>query len=109
MRTSPEEIEHLIRTLDSSKANGSDEISIRLLQLTAQTICVSLSKLLSSSFIQGKVPSQWKQANVTPVYKKGERQNITNYRPISLLSVVAKLQERIVYKALYTLLSQNNS
>jgi hypothetical protein len=98
VRTSPEEIQRLIQTLDSSKANGPDEISIRLLQMTGQTICYPLCKLFNNSFFQGKVPSQWKQANVTPVYKKGERQIISNYRPISLLSVVGKLQERIVYK-----------
>jgi hypothetical protein len=106
VRTSPEEIQRLIQTLDSSKANGPDEISIRLLQMTGQTICYPLCKLFNNSFFQGKVPSQWKQANVTPVYKKGERQIISNYRPIYLLSVVGKLQERIVYKVLYEFPSQ---
>ena len=75
--------------------------------MTGQTICDSLSKLFNNSFIQGKVPSQWKQTNVTPIYKKGEQQNITNYGPISLVSVVGKLQERIVYTALYAFLSRN--
>ena len=73
VRTNPEELELLIHTLDSSKVNGPDEICIKLLQLTRQTICDLLSKLFNNSFIQGKVPSQWKQATVTPVYKKGER------------------------------------
>ena len=86
---------------DSSEANGPDEISIKLLQTPNPAISVSLTKLFNNSVIQGKVASQWKQANVTPVYKKGDRQIITNYRRISLISVIGKLQERIVFKALF--------
>ena len=107
IRTSQEEVAHLIRVMDSSKANGPDEISIKLLQMTNPVISGSLAKLFNNSFTQGKVASKWKQANVTPVYKKGDRQIITNYRPISLISVLGKLQERIVFKSLFKFLSQN--
>ena len=93
--------------MDSSKANGPDEISIKLLQMTNPVISGSLAKLFNNSFTQGKVASKWKQANVTPVYKKGDRQIVTNYRPISLISVLGKLQERIVFKSLFKFLSQN--
>ena len=91
IRTSPEEVANLIRVMDSSKANGPDEISIKLLQITNPVIRGSLAKLFNNSFTQGKVASKWKQANVIPVYKKGDRQIITNYRPISLISVLGKL------------------
>ena len=105
--TSQEEVANLIRVIDSSKANGPDEISIKLLQMTNPVISGSLAKLFNNSFTQGKVASKWKQANVTPVYKKGDRQIITNYRPISLISVLGKLQEIIVFKSLFKFLSQN--
>ena len=107
VNTSQEEVANLIRAMDSSKANGPDEISIKLLQMTNPVISGSLAKLFNNSFTQGKVASKWKQANVTPVYKKGDRQIITNYRPISLISVLGKLQEIIVFKSLFKFLSQN--
>ena len=93
--------------MDSSQGNGPDEISIKLLQMTNPAISVSLTRLFNNSFIKGKVASQWEQANVTPVYKKGDRQIITNYRPISLISVLGKLQQRIVLKALFKYPSHN--
>jgi hypothetical protein len=108
VRTNPEEVEVLIRTLDSTKANGPDEISIHLLKQTSTTVSGALSRLFNNSFEMGTVPLQWKLANITPVYKKGDRQLVNNYRPISLLSVVGKLQEKIVFKALYTFLSRFN-
>ena len=87
IRTSQEEAANLIRAMDSSKANGPNEISIKLIQITNPAISVSLTKLSNNSFTQGKVASQWKQANVTPVYKKADhRQIITNYRPIVVKS-----------------------
>ena len=46
----------------------------------------------------GKVPSIWKQANVSPIYKKDDPSVVSNYRPISLLSTVGKILERIVHK-----------
>ena len=58
---------------------------------------------LSSTFfnrllISGQYPKAWKYADVTPVYKKGDKQIPNNYRPISLLSVVGKTMERSVHK-----------
>jgi hypothetical protein len=103
-----DEVETLIRALDSSKANGPDGISIQLLKSTATSISDALSRLFNTSFRRGIVPTQWKEANITPVYKKGDKQVVSNYRPISLLSVVGKLQERIVFKVLYRFLREQN-
>lgn len=46
----------------------------------------------------GRVPGIWKQANVTPIYKKKDPSDLTNYRPISLLSTIGKVLEKIIYK-----------
>jgi hypothetical protein len=55
-----------------------------------------------------KVPKVWKESNVCPIFKKTDRTLISNYRPISLLSCVGKIQERIVYRHLYKYLIENN-
>ena len=55
----------------------------------------------------GIFPSQWKQANVCPVFKKDNKSDKTNYRPISLLSSSSKILEKIVYKRLYEYLMDN--
>ena len=54
------------------------------------------------------LPSDWKKANVTPVYKNNNPNDVTNYRPISLLSVISKCMERCVYKYVYNFLLLNN-
>ena len=56
----------------------------------------------------GIFPDQWKEANGTPVHKKNDKQLISNYRPISLLPVLAKVFERIIFKKLYNYLIFNN-
>ena len=53
-------------------------------------------------------PDEWKLAKVTPIHKGDAKDNVNNYRPISVLSVVSKIFERIVYDQLYTYFNQNN-
>jgi hypothetical protein len=101
VKTTQAEVERIIHALDISKANGPDLISARLIKSTGAVIGGTISRLFNLSFETGKVPKAWKEANITPVYKKGERHIVTNYRPISLLSIVGKVQEKVVFKALY--------
>ena len=78
-----------------------------MLKGCAGSISSKLSCIFNASFISGTVPSDWKVSRVTPIYKKGDASLASNYRPISLLPLVAKLQERIVHVALQDhLLSQ---
>ena len=58
--------------------------------------CCGITKLFNKSLSYGKLPDDWKLANIVPVYKKGEKNQVENYRPISLLSVVSKVLERCV-------------
>ena len=60
------------------------------------------------SLQQAMFPSQWKRANVSPVFKNNKPNKVKNYRPISLLSVISKCMERCVYKHVYNHLLQNN-
>ena len=67
-----------------------------------------LCSLFNKSLSLGKFPSPYKDANVTPVHKKGDLSLVSNYRPISLLNSVAKLFEKLVFKYLYNHLQDNN-
>jgi len=98
--TSPAEVKHLISILDISMANSPDLLSAKSLKSTGAAIGGTISKIFNLSFETGKIPQVWKEANVTPVFKKGERYTVSNYRPISLLSIVGKLQEKVVFKRL---------
>ena len=91
--TTPDEVSGIIRSLDPAKASGPDGIGSRIIKNTCLSIKHTTSRLFNQSFEQGKVPSMWKMANVTPIYKKGDRQLVNNYRPVSLLPVIGKIQE----------------
>ena len=84
------------KNLDISKASGPGGISNKLLKIMAQFISSSLCKLFNMSLQSGKFPTEWKKANVSPVFKKNDRRDDNSYRPISLLSCIAKLLECIV-------------
>ena len=60
------------------------------------------------SLVNGKFPEIFKAAKVHPIFKKGEKQNIENYRPISLLSVFSKILEKVMYNRLVSFLNSNN-
>ena len=100
--TNSQEVEQLLRCIDCRKSAGHDGIPSKLLKLAATELAPSLSHIYNVSFATGTVPKEWKEATVTPIHKKGPASQLTNYRPISLLSVVAKTQERMVHKQLYS-------
>ncbi len=78
---------NLINNLNKYKSPGPDGISPRLLKLVPEEISEYLLIIFGKCFNLGTVPSQWKNANVTPIHKKGSRSSPENYRPISLTSV----------------------
>ena len=101
------EVQDIIKTLDINKACGSDSISHRMLKNTCLSISKPLSILFNRSISEGIYPDIWKIANVTPLFKKGDKSDVSNYRPVSLLSCCGKLFERIVFKYMYNFLLEN--
>ena len=93
----PDHVAAVLRNLDNSKAHGPGGIPARLLTETAYQIAPSLCDLFNKSLRTGVVPQDWKLANVVPVYKKGDKEHVENYRPISLLSLISKVLERCLF------------
>ena len=107
IQTTKEEVLKILKGLDIGKATGPDGVSNRLLKETSLAISEPLSILFNKSFELGKVPKIWKEANLSPIFKKDDKTLVNNYRPISLLSCIGKVQERVVYMHLYKYLKEN--
>ena len=102
------EVEDILKTLKTGKAAGPDSIDNRLLKELARPLSGPLTDLFNFSLTTGKVPNLWKQANVTPVFKKNEPSDVANYRPISLLNTIGKVLEKIIQKYVFNFLNDHH-
>ena len=105
---SQECIQQLLSTMKTKTASGPDNISSHMLKNTARSISPFLHELFSLSLSTGKLPSEWKISNVTPIPKSGDASQCCNYRPISLLSIVSKTFERIIHNQLLNFLLKHS-
>ena len=96
------QVERLLKAVKTSTATGPDEIPGFLVKKLATAIAPALTDILNTSFDSKCFPALWKKANVCPVWKgKGCRTDPTNYRPISIISVLARVCEKIAAGQLY--------
>ena len=102
------EVQDILLSLDTDKAIGPDHISPFLLKHGATELAPSLARLFNYSLSSCQIPNIWKTANVVPVFKKGDKQDISNYRPVSLLSVVNKCFEKIIFKYVFNFFTDNS-
>ena len=79
-----------------------------MIKLCGNSICKPLSIIFKDCLSEGKFPHEWKKANVVPVYKKGNKQSLENYRPISLLPICSKIFERLSCNEMFTFFTENN-
>ena len=103
-----QDVKDILQTLQIGKACGDDGISHQMLKATSETICLPLSILFTYSLRTCKFPSDWKLARVMPSFKKDDKSSPSNYRPISLLSWVGKVMERVVYKYIYNYIIEHS-
>ncbi len=96
-----------ISILNPSKAYGPDGIGPRLLKELMPVIAEPLRGLFQTSPTQKKYPTIWKQANVIPIFKKGDKSDPNNYRPVSLLNTTSKLMEKIVFKYIFNFFQEH--
>ena len=105
---SEEDVFCALSRLDPSKATGADALSARILRATAPAISSGLSKLFNYSLKTSQIPTEWKAANVIPVPKSANARSVDEYRPISILPVVAKVFESLVHTQVYGHLKQHD-
>ena len=102
-----QDVSDQIKCLNCSKSYGPDGISPVFLKEGGEIIVFVLHKLFQLSLAKAKVPRSFKQANVIPIHKKDLKTLVTNYRPISLLSIMSKVLEKIVFKYVYNFFKDN--
>jgi len=83
-----EEVKNLLHHLNTHKSVGLDAIHPRVLKELAEEIAKTLSLIYQQSWLTGEVPDDWRITSVTPIYKKGQKEDPKNYRPVSLTSVL---------------------
>jgi hypothetical protein len=89
-------VKKCLEKLDTKKAMGPDEIPNIFLKKTASSIMYPLSLIFNSAIAEGTFPEMWKFALISPIHKKGPKENIANYRPIAKLSCMSKVFESII-------------
>ena len=103
------EIKIIISALDANKSAGPHSIPTHILQLLNDKICIPLKDIFNLSLSTGQHPNILKIAKTIPIYKKGSRLEVSNYRPISLLSNLNKILEKIVHQRLYKFLEESQA
>lgn len=89
-----EMVRELLLHVDCHKSRGPDGLHPRVLRELAGVIAEPLSAIYQHSWMYGEVPEDWRLADVTPIYKESRKEDLGNYRPISLTSVPGKLCSR---------------
>ena len=92
----------LLQNIDTKKAVGPDSIANIIFKKCAKEESPAVASIFNKSLQTGSVPKDWRDANVTPIFKKGNRHLPENYRPVSLTSVCCKLLEHIICKHILT-------
>ncbi|KFM03700.1 hypothetical protein AS27_15612, partial [Aptenodytes forsteri] len=95
-----EMVSDLLHYLDTHKSMGPDGIHPRVLRELVEVLTKPLSILYQQSWLTREVPVDWRLANVTPIYKKGQKEDLGNCRPVGLTSVPGKVMEQIILTAI---------
>ena len=96
-------VRKILSNINSNKAYGPDGIHGKLLKNCAVGLAYPLSLLFHSCYNIGTLPREWKLGHIVPIYKKGDKHEVSNYRPISLTCIIMKVLERIIKDELLAL------
>ena len=115
IKITDDDILKIIAKLDPNKAHGHDKMSIRMIKICSTSICKPLRLIFNHCIDSGIYPCKWEKANVVPIHKKGDKQTLKNYCPVSLLPICSKSFERLIYNEVFgffldkSLISANQS
>ena len=104
----PNGVMKLLEYNNPHKAIGPDDISGMFLKTMRSELVDILTLIFQASLSQGHIPSSWKQAYISPMFKKEDRSKASNYRPVSLTSICCKLLEHIVHSHVISHLDHHN-
>jgi hypothetical protein len=96
-----------LKKLKTFKSPGPDGVHPRVINELADCISIPLSTIFNTSLTTGKLPIEWKQANISPIHKKGSKTLPQNYRPVSITSVVGKIMEEIIRDTITVHMKEN--
>ncbi|RMC20396.1 hypothetical protein DUI87_01245 [Hirundo rustica rustica] len=102
-----EAVRDLHSHLDAHKSTGQDGIHPRVMRELAEELAKPLSIICHQSWLTGEVPDDWKLANVMPIHKKRRKEDLGNYRPVSLTSVPGKVMKQIILSVITQHLQDN--
>jgi hypothetical protein len=94
-------VHRFLSTIDEKKYVGLDKIPNKLLKLAADVIAPSLIRIFATSIHTGIFPFELKASRVSPIFKRGAKTDPSDYRPISVIPVVAKIFEKIIFYQLH--------
>ena len=106
--TTPKDVNSEIKTLTNNKPSGPSSIPTKVFKTFAKPLSKLLVDLINLSLSTGKFPSTLKTAEVIPVFKKGGKLDCNNYRPISFISNISKIIEKLMQSRLYLYLERND-
>ncbi len=102
-----ETVQKRVENLSTKKASGFDNLSVHFLQMLINYICPSITYLINCCLRRGIMPKIWKSAKVTALFKSGDKENMDNFRPISILPAISKVIEHVVFEHLRHYLLEN--
>ena len=101
-------VQEKVNKLDPNKSPGPDSIHPTVLKQLAEELTLPLAIIFNRSLHEGVVPKDWRIANVTSIFKKGDRTQANNYRPISLTSIICRIMESLLRDAIVAHLKRHN-
>ena len=78
-----------------------------MLKICGDSICLPLEMIFKQALLSGVFPSEWKKGSIVAIHKKGHKQNIKNYRPVSLLPICGTIFERLIFNEMFIYLTGN--